>query len=138
MPVDGASSEHGLQAAMVGRISADASMLDLLLGDNVFDHVPENKAYPFAVISTNSTPWDTSTEKGDEIVVQLDIWSDAEGSREAWAFINRAKVLFDDQEAGLIIPGYTLVRLHRGVSDVVRDGLLYHGVQRFTAITEEV
>lgn len=140
MPNAQYSSEHGLQKAMFQRMTDDAVM-KVLIGDDtqrIFDHVPENKAYPFVVIDMSSVPWDTSTEKGEEIDVQVDVWSDEEGSEQAWAVINRTRFLFDDKEAGLVIPGYNLVRLHRSVSDVVRDGPLFHGVQRFTAITEEV
>lgn len=134
------SAELGLQIAIFERLSQDAGMTLLLAGEGrIFDHVPENQTYPFGVYSGSpSVPWNTTTEKGVEAEVQIDFWSDEEGRSQASLLQQRTKFLLDDQEAGLVVPGYNLVRLQQTFSDVVHEGSLFHGVQRFTAILEEV
>lgn len=125
-----------LQKAVYAALAADAP-LTALIGTALHDHVPQNAAFPFAVIDqTQLRDWSTGTERGSEHVLMLHVWSRYDGKREAYAIADAMREVLDGAE--LTLDDNRLITLAHQFSDLKRDpdGETYHGVLRFRAVTE--
>ena len=62
-----------LQQAIFAALSA-SSDLQALIGNRLLDYVPRDSAFPYVVLGDGSeTDWSTSTERGTEHAVQIDV-----------------------------------------------------------------
>jgi hypothetical protein len=134
-----------VQKAIVTRLKADNRLVELLGGTGkVYDFKPENTGYPCIVYgeSDEASPWDTSSELGEELRIQIGVWSEAQGRKIIRDVQRRVHFLIYNQEAALSIgmAGHRVVHIERIVSAVVRepDGQYYHGVMQFNIKTEEL
>lgn len=133
-----------VQSSIYNLLKDDATLLAALPG-GLFDYVPERATFPYGVYSDmDGKPWDTTTEYGDELIVQIGVFSRAEGRKEAKTAQRRIDVLLHDGEAALraegVLTGHHLVSIRKILETVVKepDGQHYHGVQQFRVITEEI
>jgi hypothetical protein len=128
-----------LQKAAHAALVADSALVSLLSGAHIYDHVPQNAAFPFVVVDQMQIrDWSTGTEKGAEHVLMLHVWSRYEGKREAYEIADAIRERLDDAE--LTLDGNRLINLTHQFSDLKRDpdGETYHGVMRFRAVTEPI
>jgi hypothetical protein len=106
----------------------------------VYDHVPQNKGFPYVVIGDGEArEWDTTTELGQEHRVDIHVFSrDAKGKRAVKELQRKIYDALHDQDL-VLEAGAALVLLLLDFSTVVLDpdGETYHGVSQFRAITTE-
>ena len=126
-----------LQTAAYAALAADGALLALLGGERLYDHVPQNAAFPYVVIDQMQVrDWSTGTERGSEHVLMLHVWSRYAGKREACEISDTIRTALDDAE--LTLDDHRLINLSHQYSDLRRDddGETYHAIVRFRAVTE--
>ena len=71
---------------------------------------------------------------GSQITVNLHIWSQYKGSKEAKNIMDRVHTLLHD--TSLSVTGFNLINLRFEFADILRDpdGITRHGVMRFRAV----
>jgi hypothetical protein len=115
-----------------------AAALTVLIGqDGVRDRLVTGKRLPAVVIAELTTNDNsTATEPGEEHLLTLEVWSDADGQRAAQQIVGLVRALLHD--ADLPLPAHALVNL-RHVSTRVRrqaKSRLFCAEMRFRAVTE--
>lgn len=132
-----ASAGWALQKAIHAALTADATLVGLLGGPQVFDDAPQATVFPFITLGTSSErDWGTATEDGGEHVVTLHVWSRKAGRREAREIMDAVRQALHDRELGL--SGHRLINLRQEFAEARRDpdGETYHGIIRLRAVTE--
>jgi hypothetical protein len=131
------SAAYLLHKAALAKLQQSAALTATLGAGRIFDAVPYNQPFPFAVIGEmTSTDWSTGTEQGAEHSLVLHIWSRSGGKKQTF---EAASAIFDAlHEAAFPLEGHGLVNLRHQSTDVRRaeDGETFHGVMRFRAVTE--
>ena len=125
-----------LQKAVYAALAGDA-VLGGLVDDRIFDAPPRNVPFPYVSFgNAQGNDWSTGTETGTEHRVVLDVWSRHRGKAECWAIAEAVTMVLDD--AALTLDGHALVNLRLETAETGRDadGLTWHGVVRFRAVTE--
>jgi hypothetical protein len=125
-----------LQKAVVAALAADAA-LAAIIDDRVHDGPPRNAEFPYVAIGQASlADWSTGTEAGAEHRLLIDVWSREPGKRQCYEIMDAIEAALHD--AALTLDGHTLVNLRFEFADARRDpdGITYHGVVRFRAVTE--
>jgi hypothetical protein len=125
-----------LQKAAYAALADDAG-LGALVGDRIFDGPPRSLAFPYVTLGdARATDWSTGTEEGTEHRLQLHAWSRERGKAECWAVLDAIRAALDP--GALDLDGHALVNLRFEAADVGqdRDGITWHGVVRFRAVTE--
>jgi hypothetical protein len=131
-------ASFALQKAMVAALAGDAD-LGALVGDRIYDAAPRNAVFPYVSIGqANVADWSTGTEAGAEHTLVLHTWSRVAGKKESYAIGAAVESVLHD--ASLALDGHHLVNLRFEFAEVTRDrdGITYHGVARFRAVTEPV
>lgn len=132
-----ASAADVLTAEIIQRFKDDAAM-DIFVQRRVFDYVPRDTRYPYiAVHITDSDEWDTSTDIGEEHSVYVHVWDDREGPKRVSEIMQRALEMLHGV-TNFSITDHNLVNLRRVSKQVEREGQLYHGIELFRAVTEEI
>lgn len=132
-----ASPGWALQQSIHAALVADTSLVGLLGGSRIYDHVPRGRAYPYVTFGQSTLrDWSTGSEAGHEHVVTLHVWSQAPGREEADEILAAASEALHDQ--ALAVAGHHLVNLRTEFADVRRDadGETFHGLLRLRAVTE--
>jgi hypothetical protein len=130
------SAALALQKAVYAAIVADDDV-GALIGDRIYDLAPRNAVFPYVTIGqTTLADWSTGTEAGAEHRLTLDVWSRQGGKSECHAIADAIRAALHD--AALALTGHALVNLRFETADVARDpdGITFHGVLRFRAVTE--
>lgn len=129
-----------LQRAVQARLIGDPTLTALLGGmARVYDHAPADVPFPYISHGRTSVhDWSTATERGDEHLFTLNVWSKARGRAEALLIMRRLRALLDDEP--LSLASHHLVSLELEFREVRYDDDLsvYHGLMRFRALTEEI
>lgn len=109
----------------------------------VHDHVPQGdpnkRPFPYLVIGENEVgEFDTDTEVGQEHRVMVHVFSRQRGKQETRDLLKKIYDALHAQPLSLAA-GAALVHIHWELSDISPDpdGLTYHGVSRFRALTTE-
>lgn len=119
-----------IQAALYSALSGNISA-------TVYDHVPENSAFPYVVIGEDlANEWDTDTEQGFETVLTLHYWSRYRGKKEIKQLMGEVYGLL--HRTDLTITGQYTVSLMWESSEILldADGLTYHGIEDYRLISE--
>ena len=130
------SATLALQKAIYAKLVADDAV-GALVGDRIYDVAPRNAAFPYVTIGrATETDWSTGTEDGAEHRLTLDVWSRQHGRSECLAVAAAIRAALHD--AALPLDGHALVNLRCEGIDTARDpdGITFHGVLRFRAVTE--
>lgn len=123
-------SVWNIQAALYSALSGNISA-------TVFDHVPEDSAFPYVVIGEDlASEWDTDTEQGFETVLTLHYWSRYRGKKEIKELMGEVYDLL--HRTDLSITGQYTVNLMWESSEIIldADGLTYHGIGDYRLISE--
>lgn len=131
------SASWSLQQAIYTTVTNDAALNALIGPPRLYDHVPQNTAYPYLTLGQSTVrDWSTGTEVGDEHSLTLHVWSRASGRKEANDIMAALKDALHDR--ALTLSGYRLVNMRHELSEARRepDGDTYHGLIRFRAVTE--
>ncbi|HEY1630631.1 MAG TPA: DUF3168 domain-containing protein [Rhizomicrobium sp.] len=130
------SASFALQQALYAALSVDSVVQSLIAG-RLFDAVPRDCAFPYAVIGADSeTNWNTATEGGSAHIAAVDIWSRAGGFKETKLIADAIRSALDD--AALAPPGQTLIGIRYQGADYGRetDGETYRATLHFRAVLE--
>lgn len=136
MPI--ASASLALQSAVVAALAANAALTSRTGGaPRIFDGVPPATPYPYLTIGqTIERDWSTSTEDGAEHTLTVQVWSRAQGRREAHelAALVRSTLAQDT----LALDGHRLVGIRHEFSESRReaDNETFRALVRFRAVTE--
>lgn len=135
-----------LQTAIFDRLKNYADLAALLANDPrpnisgaaVFDHVPQNAAFPYVVIGdTTTNEWDTDDSLGGDHTATIHAWSEDRGREEAkkiQAEIYNALHRHDLQVAGAVV---VTCEFEYAETIVDTDGLTRQGITRFRILTEQ-
>ena len=133
MPHPSLSLQKAIFAALVA-----AGDVGALIGDRIYDAAPRNAVFPYLGIGEmRFADWSTGTETGAEHRLTLHVWSRQPGKAESYAVMAAVTAALDD--AALALDGHGLVNLRFESGSAARDpdGITWHGVMRFRAVTEE-
>lgn len=133
------SASWALQKSIHTALAADASLLALLGGPRVYDHVPRGAVHPYVTFGQSSVrDWSMGGKEGDEHLVTLHVWSQAAGRGEAQQIIGAMRAALHDKTFDLT--GHRLVNLRHEFSEARRepDGERFHGIVRLRAVTEPI
>lgn len=131
-----ANAELEVQRTIYQTLSGDTTLGNDIQG--VFDHVPQNQAFPYVVIGDDTQiQWDTDDQNGHEVTVTLHTWSRYEGREQVKRIMGRIYDLLQSQN--LSVSGYNTVYVLFEFSETLLDpdGLTRHGVQRFRFVIQE-
>ena len=126
--------QFAFQTTIFNALNNDSNLTQTL-GASIVDDVPSGTAYPFISIGeARSTDYDTKTEDGGEITVELHFWSQYKGSKEVKQMMDRVHSLLHN--SNLSVSGFNLINMRFDFSNIMRDpdGTTRHGVMRFRAI----
>ena len=126
--------QFAFQTTIFNALNNDSNLTQTL-GASIVDDVPSGTAYPFISIGeARSTDYDTKTEDGGEITVELHFWSQYKGSKEVKQMMDRVHSLLHN--SNLSVSRFNLINLRFDYSDILRDpdGITRHGVMRYRAI----
>ncbi len=105
------------------------------IGYSVFDHTPQNQAYPYVVIGDdNVQAFDTKTFNGFEVSVVIHTWSQKPGREEIKTM--QGAIYNALHTENIEVEGYNNVYCLFEFSESLLedDGLTRHGIQRFNVI----
>jgi hypothetical protein len=126
-----------LQKAIYNTLTSDGALTDLLGGQRIYDEVPRGAEFPYVTLGQSTVrDWSTATDDGEEHVLTLHVWSEANGHREATEIIGALRGALHDRELG--VSGHRLVNLRQEFAEARRepDGEAYHALVRYRAVTE--
>ncbi len=133
--------------ALLAKLRADTALLALVTG--VYGHLSETQAtaYPYITFQQPTADGDAGAMQlaGDNVSVQLDVFSRYSGQYEAGRILSRMYAVLERQPvrvSGFDLIGGSLHREHEHIQwepdeDDPKQGI-YHGVQRWTAEIHEV
>lgn len=128
------SSANALQAAIHARLSGDGALTAVIGTGAVFDRRMTGKPMPYIVLSAITT---TDFGPGaEEHLVTIEVWSGAEGRKQAQDIAAIVKALLDG--AALSLSGFVLVNLLHRSTRARREGKSRAQVAEmvFRAVTE--
>lgn len=131
------SAASALQAAIFARLSGTAVLTALVGANGITDRRLAEPRSPLVVIAgIDSTDRATATEAGEEHTVTLEVWSDADGHRQAQAAAAAVRTALHN--AALTLSGHHLVLLFHRDTRLGRDGKsrFHRADLRFRAVTE--
>ena len=130
-------SSWELQKAIYGALTGDGALMAMITG--VHDHVPQETVFPYVTIGEGTAlDWRTGGVLGVEVTLMFHVWSRERGRREVKLIMTEIRRILDG--ANLTVPGHVLVWMRFSFSEATRDpdGLTYHGITKFHAVTHEV
>lgn len=133
-----ADPDSALQKLIFETLSADATVTALVAG-RIYDRAPSEKDYPCIVFGpSDSNPDDAEGVVGEEITVQLDVWTTDNGRlRPCKEIVGAVKSAL--HYAPLTLPApYALVQIWVHLTRVMLDQnpALTHGIVQVTAQVE--
>ena len=131
------TAENALLAAIHHRLSADAALTGIIGPGRIRDRLLPRPALPCIVYGDMETrDYSTSTESAEEHFLTIEIWSEAEGRKEAQEIAGIVHGLLHD--AALVLEGTTLVSLLQASMRTRRapKTKFYLTEMRFRAVTE--
>jgi hypothetical protein len=123
-----------LQQAVYQALTGNVGLMAAISG--VYDHVPADTAFPYMTIGeTTVTDWSSKTFGGQVHDLTLHIWSRSRGRKETKEIM--ALVYDTLNGAALTVEGQELVDLRFDFAQTLldADGLTFHGIQRYRAVT---
>ena len=133
-----AASAIALRKAAHALLIADTALLTRLGGPAVFDEAPRNTSPPCVTLGEiRSRDWSTSTDKGAEHNLIIEIWSQHHGAQEA---LEIASLVAQALETGPVtLSGHHLVSLRAQSLETRREnnGRTTRARQLFRVITEQ-
>ena len=132
-----ADSSWLLQQAVFTALAA-APAVKALIGDpaRLFDHVPAETTFPYLCLgAADVADWSNKSFAGCEAEITLHAWSRARGGKETKLILDAVHAVLHD--ANLTLAGHNLVllRFRAGTVLLDEDGLTWHGVARYRALT---
>lgn len=133
MPGD---SSLALQKAVYAALMSSSALMALIRG--VFDWVPDATEFPYVSIGDDTgVDFSGCTFVGKELTLTIHTWSRGNGRTEAKSIQAEIRKALD--RAALTLTGATLIVILSEFEQTMLDpdGVTYHGIQRFRALTQE-
>jgi hypothetical protein len=130
------SPDLELQGAIIAWLKADPDVA-ALVGNRIYDTVPENPVYPYIVYAgSDEFADDAECIRTSVITVQIDVWSRAVGYPEAKIIVDAIRNSLHDATLTLSINALVTIEVTR--LRVLRDpdGLTNHGIAEITSTVE--
>lgn len=127
-----------VQRALYTKLTADKALMGLVSG--VFDHVPEDAAWPYVVIGEGvESPDNDHTSFGRAVLATLHVWSEYKGFTEAERVQARLVELLDHQHRDLPVDGHKVVAVRYAQTLPLRDPnpMLRHVLVQFRIHTQQ-
>jgi len=126
------------QIALFNKLNGDATLTSLIGANRIFDHVPQNQAFPFIQIEVK--PFEDRgnyTFEGLKADLFVHVWyqpgsaSTGRGDKQVQLIQKRVDELLHKKE--LPVVGWSTLLLRRSLIDILTDpdGVTKHGVQQF-------
>lgn len=131
------NAQTALQKGIFEALVSDTTLISLLGGAHVYDHVPRQTRFPYVTLGTIiCRDWSTGTESGFEHFLTIHVWSRAGGHKETQEIVGLIGDALHD--ALISLTGHALVNLRFDSSEIrrERDGETLHGIMRYRAVTE--
>lgn len=126
-----------LQKAVYEALSHDEQLAMLVTG--VYDYVPQGSSLPYVSIGQlTAEEFGSHTTEGMNVLIQIDTWYRGTGRKGLRTIMgNVYRVL---HKSALAVEGQHLIdiRFEFADTDLDPDGVTFHGVQRFRALTQGV
>jgi hypothetical protein len=123
-----------LQKAAFAALDGDAGLGALITG--VYDHVPPDTGFPYVTVG-EATVADESTmaKDGQAHAITVHSWSRGRGRKELKQVMGEVYRIL--HKSSLTVTGQDFAGMMFEFADTLidPDGLTYHGVQRFRAVT---
>jgi hypothetical protein len=138
---------NALQAGIYSRLTGYSALTTALGGAKIYDHVPQNTAFPYVMIGDDTgIELDTKTSTGWELTLTIHAWDyAAAGRKSVKALLAHIYDALHRQEASITVTGFTLVMMnyefHETFQESANEGAsdrYYHGVMRFRAIIRAI
>jgi hypothetical protein len=123
-----------LQQAIYTALNGDSALTDKVSG--VYDYVPQDTSKDYVVIGEQSgNDWDTKTNQGWEDTIMIHTWTEGRGKKDTKAIMDDIYRVLHGQT--LTVAGFSFLFIRQEFHSLFQedDGLTFHGVQRFRAIT---
>ena len=127
-------SSWELQEAIYTALTGDAPLMAMITG--VHDHVPQETAFPYITIGASTArEWGAAGVEGIEATLTIHVWSRTRGHKEAKQITAEIHRIMHD--ADLSVTGHALInlRFEFGETMLDADGVTYHGITRYRAVT---
>lgn len=131
------SAANAVLGAIHARLVGDTDLAGLVGADDIRDRLLPRPKLPCIVFGEMETrDYSTATEAGEEHRLVLEVWSEAEGRREAGELADRVRFLLHD--APLVLTGHRLVNLMHVRTRTRREPRkkLFSAELQFRAVTE--
>lgn len=119
-----------LHESFYTQLSEDTALTSRVTG--VYDYVDENTKFPYVTIGDPTiSPFPTKTSHGEEVLVNLHVFSKYKGKTEAFEILNLMVQAATKED--LTIEGFTFIRMELEGMNVITDidGKTKHGIARF-------
>jgi hypothetical protein len=134
-----------LVTALMTAYRADTTLQGLITGAvsptwNIFDAVPTNQAFPVVVINSITGSVGTALTmpygKANDLLVQIDIWSQRQGFKEAQAIASRIDTLTNEQSFSMVDFTNYMTLINNTMQMVEPDGLTRRVMLRYKFYTQ--
>lgn len=129
-----------VQGAILATLAADPAVLALAGSPpRIFDDVPPRTPYPYVTFGQSiERDWSAGSDPGHEHTITLQVWSEANGRRQAAEIASAIRHALHDRP--LTPSGHHLVNLRHEYTETRRDpdGAIYRALVRFRAVTEPI
>lgn len=129
-----------VRSAMITAMRASALLQATAMGatPRVYNRIAPETAFPYIGVTATLRPWDTTSDRGAELAVELRLEGEYEGDLQGETIFDAVRRLFRDW-APQVLANHRLVNLECQFEDVRsgEDGKRYFGLQRWRAVTEE-
>ncbi|GLS35817.1 hypothetical protein GCM10010869_14060 [Mesorhizobium tianshanense] len=127
-----------LQKALFEALNGDGSLSAALGGAKLFDHAPENVAFPYVTFGRTSVyDWATGMENAAEQLFTLHFWSKSVARKEILDVMDLVSARLRDAVLSLDEHRHVNLKLEFTETRYDEDLSAYHGLLRFRAVTEE-
>lgn len=129
-----------LRIALIAALTTDAGVQAAMgASPRIMNRIPPKTPFPYITIDTSSArPWDTTTDRGKEITVELRLMGEYEGDKQGEDIFAAIDLALRDW-APRPLTDHHLVNLTLSFADVrsEEDGKRYFGLMSWRAVTEE-
>jgi hypothetical protein len=131
------ATANALLQAIHALLAEDPQLTSMIGSDGIIDRLVSGQHLPCLVIAELTTDdYSTATEPGEEHRLTLQVWSEAQGQRQAQSIAGRVRALLGD--ASPTLEAGTLVNLQHVSTRARREAKtrLFCAEMRFRAVTE--
>lgn len=115
-----------------------AALAAALTPVKVYDHAPQNQAFPYVTIGDDTQiDWSSKSMRGEEHTLTIHTWSRARGRKYAKELLADIKEALHEVRLTLTGNFNVLTRFDFAQTFLDEDGITYHGVIRFRALTHQ-